>query len=495
MFRRDSLIRWTLLFLAAAWLPISDAVAADLAPSLPGAVSKAPDWLGSGVPFDVKAYFVAPPPEQNAAPLYLDALFEFTSDVENCFPEGEERTRRKAAADDRMKRWKEINESFQKDPKSVPADQIDALLADYGPGWRKIVAAQKRSKCVFQTGIGIGSPLTHAQASRQVVRVAELRTRQALERNDLESPIADLQAVLRLSRDLRPRGYPITQLVSAAMDLVSYLNLVTPILDDPRFTTRTSTKLMNTLLEHDRLAIEPFSEGVKGDYLLTRNSMRDAVRRGPELVRELGGAPGDSLFGTIIRLMKNQTPTEEMESPLAPANHPTYLEMDARVAKMTPAAVRKDVDRVNAYFRALLALTPKRPAERKQGLPDPRQMDTKDDLSKLVIMTCQNYEALIPALGRDVAHLRGTECLVALRRWQVVEKTPPTDLLAICKAAGLPAVPIDPHSGKAMKMAVVDGSPVIYSIGIDDKDDGGLVDSKNETVPGDILFRLGPSRP
>jgi hypothetical protein len=119
-------------------------------------------------------------------------------------------------------------------------------------------------------------------------------------------------------------------------------------------------------------------------------------------------------------------------------------------------------------------------------------LNSDDALSNLALMITPEFPPLISALGRDEASLRGTECLVALRRWQVAGKTPPTDLLAVCKAAGLRSVPIDPHSGKPMKLAIVDGAPVIYSIGIDGKDDGGLIDSKFETQPGDILFRLGP---
>jgi hypothetical protein len=62
MFQRDHFIRSIPGNLMTAWLPIPAAGAADPVPSLPGAVTKAPDRLGFGVPFDVKAFFAAPPP-------------------------------------------------------------------------------------------------------------------------------------------------------------------------------------------------------------------------------------------------------------------------------------------------------------------------------------------------------------------------------------------------------------------------------------------------
>jgi hypothetical protein len=52
-------------------------------------------------------------------------------------------------------------------------------------------------------------------------------------------------------------------------------------------------------------------------------------------------------------------------------------------------------------------------------------------------------------------------------------------------------VPIDPYDGKPCKMAVVNGELLIYSVGRDGKDDGGLVDSDRDQKPsGDLIYRL-----
>ena len=99
-------------------------------PSLAGAVTQPPDWIGNSAPFDVAAYFAAPAPVENAAPLYLDALFEFGSSVATCFPEGPRREERKAAVNERWNRYSKIRLALSQDPKRVSSETIDDLIRD-----------------------------------------------------------------------------------------------------------------------------------------------------------------------------------------------------------------------------------------------------------------------------------------------------------------------------------------------------------------------------
>ena len=56
-------------------------------------------------------------------------------------------------------------------------------------------------------------------------------------------------------------------------------------------------------------------------------------------------------------------------------------------------------------------------------------------------------------------------------------------------------MPIDPYDGEPMKFAMVDGQPIVYSVGRDGKDDGGLVDSDRDQKPaGDLIYRLPVDR-
>jgi hypothetical protein len=105
-------------------------------------------------------------------------------------------------------------------------------------------------------------------------------------------------------------------------------------------------------------------------------------------------------------------------------------------------------------------------------------------------------EPLTRAISRSTTTLRADECLVALRRWQLRHPGSPPDMASVIKAARLKAVPADPYDGKPMRLVKVDGQAVVYSVGRDGNDDGGLKDSDRDQRPAvDLIYRLIPSEP
>jgi hypothetical protein len=136
-------------------------------PRLPGAVSKALDWSLSDAPFDVARHFQGVPQEQNAAPLYLDALYEFGAELEVCFPEGAARSRRSEAARARSKRCKDLVDEASNNPgKELGAGAVDEVIKLYDVGYRKLAEAQRLPRCVFEAGVSAAALLPHAQVSR-----------------------------------------------------------------------------------------------------------------------------------------------------------------------------------------------------------------------------------------------------------------------------------------------------------------------------------------
>ncbi len=448
-------------------------VPARTEPKLPGAVERLPDGIGAGAPFDVSTFFAAPTAELNAAPLYLDALFEFDAGMFVCFPPGPETSRRKQLAERRGRALDELHSAFTKDPAAVSGEAIDRLVADLQEGMRKIEESQRRPRCVFQTGLHSMSPLPHAQAARRVARLVTLRTRRGLDRGDFEQPLHDLAIVLRLTRDLRPRGPMICQLVATAMTGTCTIEITPLLLASPALSDPHARRLFELFVDHEAASIDGFQEGLKFEYLALRKLLADVVKD-----------PHGSIPELLDQILNNRKEGPRVK-PRAYAQIVRH-----QIENMSVEQINQVNAKIDQVFRDLLALQDC-PFSRWPHEPfDVKQFLDGSFYSKLPAIFLPATRSLGEAEARAKVYVRCTACLIALRMWMDRTHQVPTDLSAVVKAAGLPKVPIDPYSGEPLRLAIIDEKPVIYSIGKDGRDDGGRIDSNYDRKPGDQAYRL-----
>jgi hypothetical protein len=460
-------------------------------PSLPGAVDRPPSWLGKEAPFDLAVYFAAPSPQQNAAPLYLDALFEFGSEMAECFPPGPETEARAKKIRERLQRLLPLSEAFQRDPASVDRAEMAAVIATYEAGFQKLDQAQQRPRCVFESGLTFATHLPHVQTSRYVAMAVSLRTLASLDRGDLDAPIEDAARVLRMARDLQPRGDGIVEKIYAAEVGAVTKDVVTPVLSHLRLREAHCDRLIKVLIDHEAHALDGLSEALKADYLEERVTFYDLAGRPGDRDREAADKARVAVFKAF----------RESNIPL-PQNLRALM---ADVSKATPQQYADAVAEINTYYCRLFAAA-KLPYGQKQskaqsasGVTFGTKSSAPVELIRMLRVVEQPFVGpgrlkVIQALAMTQANLHGLEALAAVRRWQIAHRgaiggSLPRDLAAACREAGLEAIPIDPFSGQPMKFVVRDGRPVVYSVGKDGKDDGGTVDSKDDTQPGDLIYR------
>jgi hypothetical protein len=153
----------------------------------------------------------------------------------------------------------------------------------------------------------------------------------------------------------------------------------------------------------------------------------------------------------------------------------------------------KEVDALNRVYASILALA-EQPNVPRTGDFETVTAPLREPLREttLAVFLVSRRSALVIATRREEATLRGTQCLVALRRGQLEHEESPQDLDTLVKAAGMPAVPIDPYSNQPLRMAVIGRRPAVYSVGPDGKDDKALSECKGGLQPGDLIFRLEP---
>ena len=408
--------------------------AARTYPSFPDAVTEVPPWNDAKPPFDLAEFFKAPPDEQNAARLYLDALSEFSSEVSmTCFwpqregPPREEAIRLMDVFRQRSDKYLRFEEAWEKDPKSVDHAAVDAWLAEYETGFEKLATAQKRPRCVFQTGRSLHSPFPHTQAAREVARVVTWRTRRDLQRGDFQRPIEGLQTVLRLSRDLRPRGAVVCQMVSIAVDGICCEQMVSAILTAPTVQTRHCDRLLALLAEHEAQRIDAFVEGNRADYICYRLALHDLQHRtgsfDPQLMQDIWGRSGDmtsplACFRIFTDLGGGSSP--EQLAKLAATLKGKLLPGAWSGGKMlSDEDYAKEVDALNHFFASILALAeqPRSLRQEKADIEAAQALVLETTLFAKLLIPAES--AFLKAIRRNKATSRGTQCLIALRCWQL----------------------------------------------------------------------------
>jgi hypothetical protein len=124
----------------------------------------------------------------------------------------------------------------------------------------------------------------------------------------------------------------------------------------------------------------------------------------------------------------------------------------------------------------------------------PRVKDEKDGApgtaEELLALLMPAFGKVGDAFRRDRAVLRGAIVALALERYRLERGDWPSELKSLVPAY-LPAVPLDPFDGQAMRYRRLPDGVIVYSVGPDGQDDGGAMNRKNITAPGtDLCFRL-----
>jgi hypothetical protein len=254
----------------------------------------------------------------------------------------------------------------------------------------------------------------------------------------------------------------VTQLVSISMDGILLSGIGDFTLSQPGLKPSDCDRLLALLAEHQQQSLPLAEEGLRLEYVTMRNEI-EALRDGRRSPRELAQLVGDNTPALKDRDLAN-------------------LDWEMEVAAC------------NRVFAACLAVAARPYHEILSGrLTEKPNADLRAEKAVLIRLVAPAWDALLAAAARHQAQLAGTQCLVAVRRFELAHGTPPADLETAVREANMTSVPIDPYSGQPMRYRVVDGKPRVYSLGPDQKDDGGLVPwNLAPGAPGDYLFQIGP---
>ena len=344
-----------------------------------------------------------------------------------------------------------------------------------------------------------------------MARVVKWRSSRDLARVDFERPIQGVETVLRLSRDLRPRGVIVCQLVCVAMDNICCEEIVPVILTTAGVTAQHCDRLLAALVRHEAEARDPFLEARRFQYIMDRTVLHDLQHRvgmfDPQYMNDGLGVRSavDSPFACLSvlkslggyggRLAREKYGEAIPRTREDAVKHPLARGWSVDGKLLSDDQYAKEVDAVNRVYKSLLNLADRTSLERDRVCAAGTVANPLRDTTLAVYLEPPPQKPLLQAFLRAEAILHGTKCLVALRRWQFEHPQPPPDLAALARSAGMAAVPTDPYTDQPLRMTTIQGRPVIYSVGPDGKDDRAQAakwDNNRRTFRGDFVFHLQP---
>lgn len=519
---------------------------------MPRSLKELPASLAEDAPFDLDSFWITVPPETNAAPLYLDAMYEFSPLMETCFPE-DIRAQRTAAVRDRADRFLKFQIARETGKGSRGDAELDAMLREYSVAYQKLVLAQQRPNCVFEIGWDSASSIPLVFASRSALRFIKLKVEREVALGRFDQAVASIGVALRFSRDLRRRTPSVYQAVAQALDSLAFQTAIIPILRSPKLPISHCDQLIKLLTQHEATLeqINPYLTGLRGDYIirvLLLQQMRD--RSG-----ELADNRFQNAFGSISQTRGQAVLSAlNLEVPAVGLKFPTELipMFDTLVEGLTPSHYAEAIAGQKSHYTQMAAMAGKLYATqvdafkqientRKQTLTNLMSGVTretpKDQAARLiqdrirqgisngtvggpmlnallVSQIEQSLEAdnLIEGHVRSGSRLSAMIGLVAVRRWYATRSEYPSDIALVCRESGLERVPHDYYGNQPIKMAVFQnetsikerfpelrrflaGETVVYSVAPDGKDDGAVVRwTYVPGTPGDFVFAMGLSQ-
>lgn len=481
-------------------------------PVLPGAITTVPEWLDTAGPFNPHDLFELPEPARNAAPLYLDALFGFSSELAVCVPE-DQREPRLSKARTRSQEFVALFRQWQTNPQSVDFAALDLCLAGYNECFEDLTKAQTRPRCVFVSDLNLFAEQRHVNAAREAANVASLKIQHTLrdgrpivrkigsdDSNEdhmpgiVERSLADVEQILRLSRDLRTRGRIETQLASLAIDQ-TMLDLLPQLVARPELIVADCDRITRLLTRHRAEAMNPYVEGLRSEYLLLRALLED-LRAGrgllPEsqVAREAGDGSDETDDRSKVPIAESVSPGYLLASKSMAADVSSRAtEIDQRLAAFTHDDFDSERDTMDAVWTELFQVAGSNAGLRRAAA---LQAEEKLQADTVLLGSLSKVTELADVTTWWGATLNSLHCVVAVRRWELEHTEPPQDLLMAVRQSGMPFVPVDPYGGGPLRMSSLNDEAIIYSVGPDTFDDQGkkVTRSTDPDEQGDIVFRI-----
>jgi hypothetical protein len=341
----------------------------------------------------------------------------------------------------------------------LPAEHVaaaEAFLAKYDSTIQlTLVAARAEGECrlAVEFDDGFSALLPNVQKMRTLARLMTLRGRAAAAKGDMDGAVESVEAMFEASRALAQQQLLIEHLVRMATAQMA-LAEVEFLLNEAELTDEQLGRLRKHVEALD------FQQGLV-------NSLMGERGMGYHVFHHLETLHGDQPFmGKPDPGPGSITKAEDCRM---------YLDLQRQMLEAAREPFPAAIDKSHSVEQQLQLLA---------GSRNP--LERLNYMTTLLIMPASSGS--FAATARNLARRDLVLCAIAARQYQHKQGELPASLAALVPEF-LPAVPADPFDGKPLRMIATEEGLVLYSIGRDQKDDGGLESGQRSGEP-DIAVRL-----
>lgn len=461
------------LFIFANFAGAGCSTAADKAPPQPRMDLNLPDvdltipvWIDKhgAPPFPVREFL-----EKRARTsadgerLYLEALAEVDQYLNVIYPEREQVTRLaqcKTLVD-------EITAVHAMD--QPPLERLTKVVAATDRLRDLVDAAQQHANVSLRCRLSFADNFPYVLSVRTCGRLAALELRLSHEAGSFSDADRTLSRTFRMARDLHPGGSIIQQLVATSVvEGILFASLEKFVLTRADLSVANCDRLIAVLREHETDGTDVLSEGAQAEYVILGNTL-DGLQAG-----KLNGIEvEESLSSALVKKISFDAEWMELNR---------IYTIVFQYCK-TPYHVTLAGNEPTVQLHALRS---------KLGAKTEAENDFAAALRRgaFLVLLLPDYPKVRAAIVRHATRVRAFQAVVAVRRYQLRHGAWPLTLAAALTEANIPPDLLDPYSGKAFRYRILGGSPLVYSIASDGKDDGGEKDWKFGEQPGDFLFPI-----
>jgi hypothetical protein len=362
----------------------------------------------------------------------------------------------------------------QFDPAATTVDEttqadLRELFATLQPVFDGIDSAQRFETCAFSTGMKVSQVLPHIAAVHDFSRVGALHIRSLKDSETFEEVTQAIDRMLRLSRDVQPRGPMIQHLVGQVVLRQALEGIQLHLLNRATLTAEECQTLIEMIQTYQSKSIDPLHEAIRVEYVILGNSLYgledgslDAKALGfdgmsPETVASINFDLEWKTLNGIFQFV--------IDDYLVAAYHEVLKE-------------HRFVRDVNQLKQAAKALMQKR--------PKPGKLFSQ---SLIVALSMPEIQRFWETTARREVMLGGVKSLLVVRRFELRHGRTPDTLVEAYEDAAAGDIPVDPFCGEPLRYRILNNHVCVYSTGKDQVDDQAEADWNLGRQPGDYIFR------